>query len=348
MQSLTIIKPDDWHTHLRQAEALKTTVPHTAKQFARAVVMPNLTPPIVNIQQAIDYKNAIINHIPQGCNFIPLMTLYLTDNTDKEIIKSASISKDIDIIGCKLYPAGATTNSDFGVSNIKKIYPTLEAMEKHELPLLVHGEVTDHDIDIFDREMVFIDKFLVNIRKTFPHLKIILEHITTKHAVQFIMEHQAGKKTAATITPHHLFLNRNDLLVGGIKPDYYCLPILKDRNNQAAIITAALSDEPCFFAGSDSAPHAKMTKRSACGCAGIYHGANTLLFYAQFFDDNNQLDKLEAFVSFYGADFYDLPRNIETITLKKVTHRVPNEYAYLDSMIIPFWCGKDLNWDFES
>lgn len=346
MNSLTIIKPDDWHTHLRQEKALQTTVPHTAQQFARAVVMPNLTPPIINTEQAIAYRQEIIKFVPQNCSFDPLMTLYLTDNTDSEAIKQATLSPHI--IGCKLYPAGATTNSDKGVSNIKKIYHILETMEKHNLPLLIHGEVTDHEIDIFDREMVFIDEILVNIRDSFPELKLILEHITTKHAVQFVMEYQDAKKTAATITPHHLFLNRNDLLVGGIKPHYYCLPILKDKNNQEALINAALSGKPCFFAGSDSAPHVKMAKESDCGCAGVYHGPFTILFYAQFFDQNKQLDKLEAFLSFYGADFYGLPRNTETIILKKTAHTIPTEYSYLNSTIIPFWSGKNLDWGFEN
>lgn len=344
MNKLTITKPDDWHLHLRQDTALTTTVPHTASQFSRAIVMPNTVPPITSVTAALNYQKEILDIADTNGfnNFNPLMTLYLTDDLNSEVIKQAAANNNI--IACKLYPQGATTNSSEGVSDVKKIYPTLEAMEKHHLPLLVHGEVTHNEVDIFDREAVFIDETLCDIRKQFPGLKITLEHLTTKHGVDFVLNHKDN--TAATITPHHLLLNRNDLLVGGIKPHYYCLPILKDSRNQEALVKAALSGDPRFFAGSDSAPHAKDKKESACGCAGIYYGPNTILIYTQFFAKHNQLDKLEAFVSFYGADYYGLKRNTETISLIKKQHTIPEQYKYQNGAIVPFWSGMDLSWDF--
>lgn len=342
MNKLEITKPDDWHLHLRQADALKTTVEHVARQFKRAIIMPNTIPPITHTIQALEYQQEILNSliIKNKNDFQPLMTLYLTDNTSVEDIKTAAGNNNI--IACKLYPQGATTNSDAGVSNIQKISRTLAAMEEYNLPLLIHGEVTEHEVDVFDREAVFIDKTLQQIREQFPDLKITLEHITTKHAVDFVLANR--KNTAATITPHHLLLNRNDLLVGGIKPHYYCLPILKNAENQNAIVKAALSGESCFFAGSDSAPHAKETKENHCGCAGIYYGPHTIEIYAEFFDRHNQLDKLEAFVSFYGADYYNLPRNSEKITLYKNSHIIPESYPYKNSTIIPFYSNKKINW----
>jgi dihydroorotase len=342
MHTLTITKPDDWHIHLRQGQALTTTIPHTAPYFARAAVMPNTIPPITDVTSALQYKNNILALLGKNDNFNPLMTLYLTDNTSPNIIKQAALSRDI--IACKLYPQGATTNSDAGVSDIKKIYPVLDTMQETNLPLLIHGETTDHNIDIFEREAIFIDKILVNIREQFPNLKITLEHITTKQAVDFVLEYKQNSKTAATITPHHLLLNRNDLLVGGIKPHYYCLPILKDRSHQDAVIQAALSGEPCFFAGSDSAPHSINKKEAACGCAGIYHGSNTTLIYADFFDQHKQLEKLEAFISFYGADYYNLPYNKEKITLIKDNYTIPEHYQYEETIIIPFLAGQTIAW----
>lgn len=350
MQKITITKPDDWHLHLRQGAALETTVSHSAQHLARAVIMPNTIPPIVDIESAIEYKKQILTTLAEitksrNNSFQPLMTLYLTDNTTPEVIKKAAASPDV--IGCKLYPQGVTTNSSSGVSDITHIYPILEAMEKNNLALLIHGEVTDKEIDIFDREKVFIDSTLVNIREKFPALKITLEHITTKHAVDFVLENYQNNLTAATITPHHLLLNRNDLLVGGIKPHYYCLPILKNKDNQTAVQQAALSGLPCFFAGSDSAPHAVQTKEAACGCAGIYHGPNTLLVYAHFFDEFNSIDKLENFTSHFGSDYYNLNRNIDKITLIKDDFIVPEKYKYEKSYIVPFWAGKRLSWCFD-
>lgn len=302
-------------------------------------------PPVVNVASALEYKKQIEiireKILGPDNNFEPLMTLYLTDNTCVDDIKQASEHQDI--IACKLYPQGATTNSNSGVSNIKKIYPIFEAMQEYNLALLVHGEVTEHDIDIFDREQEFIDNTLIDIRQQFPKLKITLEHITTKHAVDFILDN--SHHTAATITPHHLLLNRNDLLVGGIKPHYYCLPILKSRAHQEAIVTAALSSDKRFFAGSDSAPHAIAKKESACGCAGIYHGPNTIAIYAEFFASYNQLDKLEPFISFYGADYYGLDRNKDKIILVKREHLIENSYPYeSNNIIVPFWNRKPLRY----
>lgn len=345
MNIIQITKPDDWHIHLRQDHALQTTVVHAAKQFKRALVMPNTIPPITKATQALKYQKEILNSAQKNnyADFNPIMTLYLTDNTTHDDIKTAAQTNNI--LGYKLYPQGATTNSDCGVSNIKKIYNALAAMENYCLPLFVHGEVTDHNVDIFDRESVFIDNTLQEIRTQFPNLKITLEHITTKHAVDFVLAHR--KNTAATITPHHLLLNRNDLLVGGIKPHYYCLPILKNSQDQQAIIGAALSGESCFFAGSDSAPHAKETKENQCGCAGIYYGPHTVEIYTDFFDRYNNLDKLEAFVSFHGADYYNLPRNNEIITLQKTDHIIPEYYNYKNSTIIPFYANKKISWKLQ-
>jgi len=341
---ITITKPDDWHIHLRQDQALTTTVRHAAMQFNRVVAMPNCLPPIVDVQSASKYKNHILAQLPSEYNasFQPLLTIYLTDQTTIDTIKQAAA--DQSIIGAKLYPAGATTNSNNGVTDILKIYHVLEAMEKFHLPLLIHGEVTDSQVDIFDREAVFIDTVLMPIREKFPELKIILEHITTKDAVDFVSDYP--KLTGATITPHHLLLNRNDLLTNGLKPHYFCLPIIKDQSHQQAVIKAALGGDPRFFAGSDSAPHLRANKESGCCPAGIYHGPNTLLFYAEFFDSHKSLDKLEAFVSFYGADFYDLPRNKDQIKLINKSFTIVDQYDYLDGSIIPFWAGKELNWDY--
>jgi len=344
MLNLNITRPDDWHIHLRQDAALATTVSHAAQQFNRVIVMPNCTPPIIDQESALKYRNHIITNIPSNykTQFEPLLTIYLTDNTTIENIKHAAFDKNI--IAAKLYPKGATTNSNSGVTNILKIYNILEAMEKFGLPLLVHGEVTDRNVDVFDRETVFIDKILTDIRIKFPNLKITLEHLTTKHGVDFVLNY--NHNTAATITPHHLLLNRNDLLVDGFKPHYYCLPIIKDSPNQQALINAAVSGDPRFFAGSDSAPHVRSNKESACCPAGIYHGPNTVLVYTEFFDMQNKLDKLEAFISFYGADFYNLPRNTDKITLIKNNTVIPDNYNYLDNAIVPFWAGRTINWSF--
>lgn len=346
MTKLTITKPDDWHIHLRQGLDLKTTVSHAAKQFHRVIAMPNTIPPIVDIPGGINYKKAILNNTPDSLkqSFNPLVTIYLTDDTTEETIKQASNHDDF--IGAKLYPKGATTNSHNGVTDISKIQKVMATMEELNFPLLIHGEVTDDSVDVFDRETAFINNVLTNIRKQYPRLKIILEHVTTKDGIDFVLNNP--RYTAATITPHHLLLNRNDLLVGGLRPHYYCLPIIKDKYNQDALIKAALSNNPCFFAGSDSAPHKRTMKESFCCPAGIYHGPDTTLVYAQFFDTHNKLENLEAFISFYGADFYNLPRNEDRITLLKQEYTIPDSYSYPDHLdqLIPFWAGKKLSWSY--
>lgn len=311
MKKIIITQPDDWHCHLRDGAALATTVPAVAQDFARAIVMPNLKPPITNTQQAQAYYQRIISHCPQDTAFQPLMTLYLTNNTNVQIIEEAAQSNLI--YGVKLYPAGATTNSTAGVTDLSHLHDVFLAMQAANLPLLIHGEVTDDDIDIFAREQVFIERELQPLLQTYPKLKIVLEHITTEFAVNFVRK--GPENLAATITAHHLWLNRNDLLVGGIRPDFYCLPILKMENDRQALIDAATSGEGKFFLGTDSAPHTIENKYTACGCAGLFTSPTALPLYAEMFDSVNALDKLEAFASFNGADFYGLPRNTNQITL---------------------------------
>lgn len=337
---LTIKKPDDWHMHLRDGAYLERTVADAAKQFSRAIAMPNLVPPVTNVILAKNYQSRIMAHAPKGSNFQPLMTLYLTDKTSAETIANAKASGFI--YACKLYPAGATTNSDAGVTDIKKAYGIFEAMEEQNLPLLLHGEVTRADIDIFDREKVFIDEVLNPIAKSFPSLKIVLEHITTKDAVEFVSE--APANIGATITAHHLLLNRNNLLVGGIKPHYYCLPILKRNTHQEALITAATGGNPKFFLGTDSAPHALEKKESACGCAGIYTAHSAIEFYAEAFEQAGALDKLEAFASFHGADFYGLPRNETKITLVKEDWNIAEYLDFGGSKLKPLYGGEIIHW----
>ena len=342
---LEIIRPDDWHLHVRSGAALKSVIGMTAAQMHRAIIMPNLTPPVVNAAQARDYHDEILAALPDKSNFKPLMTLYLTDNTTPEQIQQAS--EDGLVLAAKLYPAGATTNSDSGVTNVANIYPALEKMQELGLLLLLHGEVTDAKIDIFDREAVFIDKILTKLVADFPDLKIVFEHITTKDAVDFVVETSAN--VAATITPHHLLANRNDMLVGGIKPHYFCLPILKRENpHQKALLAAATSANPKFFLGTDSAPHAKHDKESSCGCAGILSAHCAIELYASVFESQNALDKLEGFASKFGPDFYNLPRNTDTITLQKQEWVVPDSYPFEDSEIVPFMAGKTLKWQIKS
>ncbi len=338
-ESITITQPDDWHIHLRDKESLGLTVSHAAMSFARAIVMPNLVPPVINAELALEYKNRILEKVPNGYNFEPLMVLYLTDSTSKEDIQNA---KEAGVVACKLYPAGATTNSQSGVTNIENIYPTLEAMEEHGIYLLVHGEVTDNDIDIFDREAVFLDRILTPIVKRFTKLKIVLEHITTSDSVDFVLNN--NRNIAATITAHHLLFNRNHMLAGGIRPHYYCLPILKRDTHQLALVNAAISGNKKFFIGTDSAPHAKSKKESSCGCAGSYTASHAIELYAEVFDQMNALEKLEAFTSFNGPDFYGLPRNSETIELKKESWEVPEKFDYLNDDLIPIKAGETLNW----
>ncbi|SFV82158.1 Dihydroorotase [hydrothermal vent metagenome] len=341
MQHLEIIRPDDWHLHVRSGEALKSVIGMTAAQMGRAIIMPNLTPPVSNAGQAKNYQQEIMAALPTDTNFTPLMVLYLTDNTTPDQIQEAI--DDGLIVAAKLYPAGATTNSDSGVTDIVNIYPALEAMQKMGMLLLVHGEVTDPSVDIFDREAVFIDQVLTKVIKDFPDLKIVFEHITTKDAVDFVLS--SSNNIAATITPHHLLANRNDMLVGGIKPHYFCLPILKRENpHQRALLAAATSGDAKFFLGTDSAPHAKADKESGCGCAGILSAHCAIELYASVFEAQNALDRLEGFASKFGADFYGLPHNADTIILKKQNWIVPDSYPFADSSIVPFMAGKMLGW----
>ena len=342
MNELTLTRPDDWHVHLRDGDALSTTCADMARYFQRAIVMPNLTPPVTTVALAAQYRdriNAAMAGLPH--TFEPLMTLYLTDQTSAEEVELAANSSHVK--GVKLYPAGATTNSDAGVAELDGLYPTLEAMEKHDLPLLIHGEVTDHDIDIFDREKVFIDRHLAPIAQRFPSLRIVLEHITTKDAVDFVRESPAN--VGATITVHHLLLNRNDMLVGGIRPHYYCLPILKRQLHQAALLGAATSGNPKFFLGTDSAPHTTHSKESSCGCAGVYTAHAAIELYAEAFDGENALDKLEGFASHFGPDFYRLPRNTDTITLRRETWEVPGSLPLgTESSLTPLRANESVAW----
>tara|TARA_B100000767_G_scaffold269935_1_gene292686 strand:- start:35 stop:1072 length:1038 start_codon:yes stop_codon:yes gene_type:complete len=341
MEKVVLTKPDDWHLHLRGGDAMKSVVGMSALQMGRAVIMPNLSPPITNVKQAINYYNEIVEALPKGSKFNPLMVLYLTDKTTKnEIIEASNASE---VYAVKLYPAGATTNSDSGVTSLKNIYPALEQMQKEGVPLLIHGEVTDADVDIFDREKVFIDRTLTKLVQDFPDLKIVLEHITTKDAVDFVNECEIN--IAATITPHHLLTNRNHMLVGGIQPHFYCLPVLKRQSpHQESLIAAATSGSPKFFLGTDSAPHEKDQKESSCGCAGIFSAHAAIELYAEAFDRAGKIEKLEGFASFFGADFYALPRNQEKITLGKDTWRTPESYNFSGSNVVPFFAGEDLSW----
>ena len=337
---ITLTRPDDWHLHLRDGSALKAVLPDTARQFARAIVMPNLRPPVTTTILAGEYRARILSALPKGLNFEPLMTLYLTDNTSADEIKKAKASGIIH--GVKLYPAGATTNSDSGVSDLSKCSAALEAMEKVCLPLLVHAEVTDADVDVFDRERVFIERNMAPLLKRFPGLKVVFEHITTKDAAEFVAS--APNNVAATITAHHLLMNRNDMFKGGIQPHHYCLPILKRESHRLALVEAAVSGNAKFFLGTDSAPHAKYTKESACGCAGMYTAHAAIELYAEAFEAANALDRLEAFASFYGADFYGLPRNTDKITLEKTSWLVPKELALGDESLVPLRAGQTIAW----
>lgn len=342
MTSITITRPDDWHLHLRDSEQLRAVLPHTAKQFARAIIMPNLKPPVVTTDMALAYRARILAALPAALQsgFEPLMTLYLTDNTlPAEIIRA----KESGVVhGVKLYPAGATTNSDAGVTDIAKCYAALETMEKNNLPLLVHGEVTDPDVDVFDKEKVFIDRILAPLTQRFPNLRIVFEHVTTRDAVAFVTE--ASRQVAATITAHHLLLNRNAIFQGGIHPHYFCLPVLKREIHRQALLEAATSSNPKFFLGTDSAPHAQTSKENACGCAGIFTAHAAIELYATAFEQAGALDKLEAFASFYGADFYQLPRNIGHITLNKEKWAVPEQYEFAGEKLIPLYAEACLGW----
>ena len=339
MSTLTITRPDDWHLHVRDGAALAAVVPHTASQFARAIIMPNLKPPVTSAAQAVAYRERILAAVPRGASFEPLMTLYLTDTLPPDEIARA---KAAGVVALKLYPAGATTNSDAGVTDLRKTYPTLEAMQRQGVPLLVHGEVTDVQIDLFDREKVFIDTKLIPLRRDLPELKIVFEHITTREAAQYVAE--ADSFVAATITAHHLLYNRNAIFTGGIRPHYYCLPVLKREEHRRALVAAATSGNPKFFLGTDSAPHAAQLKEHAVGCAGCYTALNALELYAEAFDAAGALDKLEGFASFHGADFYGLPRNSGHVTLSREPWVVPEELAFGEARLKPLRGGETLAW----
>jgi dihydroorotase len=340
MSSLTILRPDDWHLHLRDGAQLHSVLPFTARQFARAIVMPNLKPPVTTVSLAQAYRDRILSALAKGNCFEPLMTLYLTDATSPAEIRAARATGFI--VGAKLYPAGATTNSDSGVTAIEKIYPALEAMEETGMVLQVHGEVTDADVDVFDREKVFIDRILRKVTERFSQLKVVFEHVTTREAVQFVTS--ARPDIAATITPQHLLLNRNAIFQGGIRPHNYCLPVLKREHDRQALIDAATSDDPRFFLGTDSAPHARHTKETSCGCAGIFSAHAAIELYAEAFDRAHRLDRLQAFASERGADFYGLPRNQQKITLVREGWTPPSSYPFAETEIVPFRAGETIPW----
>jgi dihydroorotase len=337
--TLTLTRPDDWHLHLRDGDALRTVVPHTAAQFGRAIVMPNLKPPVTTATQATAYRDRIRAAVPAGLAFEPLMTFYLTDNLPPDEIVRA---RDAGVVAAKLYPAGATTNSDAGVTDIRKTYKTLEAMQRAGMLLLVHGEVTSPDIDLFDREAVFIEQHLQPLRRDFPELKIVMEHITTREAAEYVAE--ADQFLGATITVHHLLYNRNALFTGGIRPHYYCLPVLKRETHRQALVAAATGGNPRFFLGTDSAPHPAHLKEHATGCAGCYTAHAAIEMYAEAFEAAGALDKLEAFASFHGPDFYGLPRNTGHITLRRESWTPPESYAFGEADLKPLRSGESLPW----
>lgn len=340
MQTLTIIQPDDFHVHFRDGDALKSVVPHTAKQMGRALVMPNLKPPITTVAQALEYKKQIQAATPENCAFEPLMCLYLTDNTTPETVREA---KAAGIVAFKLYPAGATTNSDSGVTDLFKLLPVLEEMAAQGILFLTHGEVTDPDIDIFDREAVFMERIMRPVLAQIPNLKVVFEHITTAEAAQLVCE--SGDNVAATVTPQHLMYNRNHLLVGGVRPHFYCLPIIKRETHRQALVKAVTGDKAHkFFLGTDTAPHPKHAKENACGCAGVFSAMTAIELYAQIFEKAGALDKLEAFASKNGARFYGLPENPRQITLAKKPQRVPESVQFGDSVVVPMCAGEEIEW----
>ena len=338
--TITLIRPDDWHLHLRDGAHMASVLPHTARQFARAIVMPNLKPPVTTAADAAAYRERILAALPPGMAFEPLMTLYLTDNTDPDEIRRAQDTGFIHAV--KLYPAGATTNSAAGVTDLRKCYKTLEVMQEVDMPLLVHGEVTNHDIDLFDREAVFIERVMRPLRRDFPELKIVFEHITTRDAAQYVAE--AEGPIAATITAHHLLYNRNEIFKGGINPHYYCLPVLKREEHRLALVTAATSGDERFFLGTDSAPHAVHAKESACGCAGCYTALHAMELYATAFEQAGALDKLEAFASLNGPGFYGLPVNSGSVTLKRETWTIPPSVPMGEHALVPLDAGQQLHW----
>ncbi len=340
MDELTITKPDDWHLHLRDGEHMRAVVADSARRFARAVVMPNLKPPVTTTALALAYRQRILEALPGGAGFQPLMTLYLTDTTTPQEIERARASGVVYAV--KYYPAGATTNSDSGVTDLRRCDATLQAMADAGMPLLVHGEVTDRDIDVFDRERVCIERVLAPLVRRFPRLKLVMEHITTSEAVAFVSA--ASDRIAATITAHHLLLNRNAIFQGGIRPHNYCLPVLKRESHRRALVQAATSGNPKFFLGTDSAPHARHTKETSCGCAGLYTAHAGIELYAQAFEAAGALSRLEAFASWFGADFYELPRNHDRLTLRKAAWEVPQEVAFGTDRLVPMGAGEVLEW----
>ncbi len=340
MTTLILTRPDDWHLHLRDGERMRAVLPDTARRFARAIVMPNLMPPVVTKVMALAYRKRILAALPRGMRFEPLMTLYLTDNTAPSEIIEARRSGAIH--GVKYYPVGATTNSAAGVTDIERCYATLEAMEQVGMPLLVHGEATDPEVDVFDREKIFLERVLIPITQRFPELRIVFEHITTGEAVEFVKG--ASNNIAATITAHHMLLNRNALFQGGIRPHHYCLPVLKHEIHRRQLVEAAISGNPKFFLGTDSAPHSRANKETTCGCAGIYTAHAAIELYAEAFEQAGALDKLEAFASFHGADFYKLPRNKDSVTLKKENWDVPAQLEFAGEALVPLRAGESLVW----
>ncbi|HEY5798642.1 MAG TPA: dihydroorotase [Burkholderiaceae bacterium] len=340
--TLTLVRPDDWHLHLRDGAVMADVLPHTARQFGRAIVMPNLKPPVTTTAQALAYRERILNALPAGMAFEPLMTLYLTDNTEPDEIRRAKDSGLVHAV--KLYPAGATTNSDAGVTDLALCHKTLETMQEVGMPFLLHGEVTDGDIDIFDREAVFIDRILEPLRRDFPALKIVFEHITTIQAAQYVRD--SSGPLAATITAHHLLYNRNEIFKGGVRPHYYCLPVLKRERHRVALVEAATSGDARFFLGTDSAPHAKGAKEAACGCAGCYTALHAMELYAEAFERAGRLDRLEGFASLHGPRFYGLPVNTGTITLARQSWQLPDELPLGDATVVPLDGGQTLNWKF--
>jgi dihydroorotase len=343
INTIEITRPDDWHLHVRDGDVLRDVIKHTAIQFDRAIIMPNLKPPVTTAEMAVAYKKRILAALPAGSSFTPLMVLYLTDNTSADEVKKAHQDG---VVGFKLYPAGATTNSDAGVTDIKKCAKALEAMEACGMPLLIHGEVTHADVDVFDREAVFIDQVLEPLRNRHPGLKIVFEHITTKQAAKYVesADTQRFAAIAATITPQHLLYNRNAIFTGGVRPHYYCLPILKREEHRQELVRVATSGNPRFFLGTDSAPHYKGAKESACGCAGCYTAWHAMPLYAEVFDQANALDRLEAFASHFGPDFYNLPRNTGKLILKRQAQTIPDEFPVGDSTVVPLRAGESLAW----
>ncbi len=339
MQRLTITRPDDWHLHLRDGGLLKQVAPASARQFARALVMPNLSPPVTTVDQALAYRRRILDALPADSDFDPFLTLYLTESTPvSEVARAAACPH---VLGFKLYPAGATTRSEAGVRTLERVYPVIEAMERHDVVLQVHGEVTDPAIDIFDREKAFIERELIPLCRRFPTLRLVLEHVTTRDGVQFVRE--APATVAGTLTPQHLLYNRNALLAGGIRPHYYCLPVLKRETHRQALLQAATSGSPKFFLGTDSAPHPRAAKESACGCAGCFTAPLALELYAEAFEQADALDRLEAFASLHGADFYGLPRNRGTVTLERSDWRVPETFS-AEFELVPLRAGETVTW----